>query len=114
YLNTGEKRIIGVGRVVVAQRKDGSTFPIELSVGEMQVGARRSFIGFIHDITERQGTEKRLQELQAELLHSSRLSTMGQMASALAHELNQPLTAVINYAQASRRLIGAAAGQDKV
>jgi two-component system sensor kinase FixL len=114
YRETGEKRIIGIGRVVVAQRKDHTTFPMELSVGEMRVDQRRSFIGFIRDITERQGTERRLQEIQSELLHSSRLSTMGQMASALAHELNQPLTAVINYAQATRRLLGAGAGADKL
>src|SRR5262249_45990849 len=92
YRETGEKRIIGSRRAVVARPKDGTTFPIELAVGEMRVDERRAFIGFIRDITERQGTERRLQELQGELLHSSRLSTMGQMASALAHELNQPLT----------------------
>jgi two-component system sensor kinase FixL len=114
YRETGEKRIIGIGRVVVALRKDHTTFPIELSVGEIRTEERRFFIGFIRDITERQGTERRLQEIQAELLHSTRLSTMGQMASALAHELNQPLTAVINYAQASRRLLGAGAGEDKL
>ncbi len=114
YIDTGKKRIIGIGRVVVALRKDGTTFPMELSVGEIRAEDRRSFIGFIRDITERQGTERRLQEIQAELLHSSRLSTMGQMASALAHELNQPLTAVMNYAQAGRRLVGAGAGEDKL
>ncbi len=103
------ERIIGIGRVVVALRKDRTTFPMELSVGEMRVDERRAFIGFIRDITERKGTERRLQELQGELLHSSRLSTMGQMASALAHELNQPLTAVINYVQASGRLLSAGA-----
>src|SRR5438128_5220968 len=95
-------------------RKDRTTFPMELSVGEMRVDERRAFIGFIRDITERKGTERRLQELQGELLHSTRLSAMGQMASALAHELNQPLTAVINYAQASRRLIDAGAGRAKL
>jgi two-component system sensor kinase FixL len=112
YRRTGEKRIIGIGRVVVGQRKDGTTFPMELAVGEMRLDAGRAFIGFVRDITERQGTERRLQELQSELLHSSRLSTMGQMASALAHELNQPLTAVINYAQASRRLAGTGASAE--
>ncbi len=114
YRDTGEKRIIGIGRVVVALRKDQTTFPIELAVGEIRTEERRSFIGFIRDISERQGTERRLQEIQAELLHSSRLSTMGQMASALAHELNQPLTAVINYAQAGRRLLGAGASEDRL
>ena len=114
YRETGEKRIIGIGRVVVAQRKDGSTFPMELSVGEARVDDRRSFIGFIRDITERQGAEKRVEALQSELMHNARLSTMGQMASALAHELNQPLTAVINYAQASRRLASAGGTPDQL
>src|SRR6185369_7347925 len=91
YLTTGEKRIIGIGRVVVGERKDGSTFPMELSVGEMQSNNQRYFTGFIRDLTERQRTEARLQELQSELVHISRLTAMGEMASALAHELNQPL-----------------------
>jgi two-component system, LuxR family, sensor kinase FixL len=90
YQLTGERRIIGIGRVVVGERKDGSTFPLELSVGEMAAGPRRYFTGFIRDLTERQKTEARLQELQAELVHVSRLTAMGEMASALAHELNQP------------------------
>lgn len=105
YRRTGEKRIIGIGRVVVAVRKDGSTFPIELAIGEMNSGGRRFFTGFIRDLTERQKTEARLQELQAELLHISRLSAMGEMASALAHELNQPLSAIANYMMGSRRLL---------
>jgi two-component system sensor kinase FixL len=104
YLRTGERRIIGIGRVVVGQRADGSTFPMELAVGEIKVEGRRQFTGFVRDITERQTTRERLQELQSELLRASRLSAMGQMASALAHELNQPLTAIINYVQACRRL----------
>lgn len=82
YLDTGERRIIGIGRIVVGQRKDGSTFPMELAVGETTVNGRRLFTGFIRDLTERQLTERRLQELQAELMHVSRLSDVGQMASA--------------------------------
>ncbi len=105
YLTTGERRIIGIGRVVVGERKDGSTFPMELSVGEMHSGAERYFTGFIRDLTERQKTEARLQELQAELVHISRLTAMGEMASALAHELNQPLSAIANYIRGSRRLL---------
>lgn len=105
YLTTGERRIIGIGRVVVGQRRDGSTFPMELSVGEMKVGPRRFFTGFVRDLTERQQTEARLQELQSELVHVSRLTAMGEMASALAHELNQPLSAVANYLRGSRRLL---------
>lgn len=105
YLKTGERRIIGIGRVVVGERKDGSTFPMELAVGEMKSGDQRYFTGFIRDLTERQMTEARLQELQSELVHISRLTAMGEMASALAHELNQPLAAITNYMKGSRRLL---------
>jgi two-component system sensor kinase FixL len=105
YLRTGERRIIGIGRVVVGLRADGSTFPMELAVGEMHVREQRFFTGFIRDLTERQQTEARLQELQSELVHMSRLTAMGEMASALAHELNQPLAAIANYMKGSRRLL---------
>ena len=77
YKTTGERRIIGIGRVVVGQRKDGSTFPMELAVGEMQSGDRRFFTGFIRDLTERQQTEARLQELQSELVHISQTDRHG-------------------------------------
>jgi two-component system sensor kinase FixL len=106
YLTTGERRIIGIGRVVVGQRRNGSTFPMELSVGEVNQGDRRLFTGFVRDLTERQRTRARLQELQDELLHVSRLRSMGEMAAALAHELNQPLTASANYVAAALRLLG--------
>ncbi len=105
YRRTGEKRIIGVGRVVVGERKDGTTFPIELSVGEVKSANTRFFTGFLRDLSERQETEQRLQELQSELIHISRLSALGEMASALAHELNQPLSAIANYLKGSRRLL---------
>jgi two-component system sensor kinase FixL len=105
YQTTGERRIIGIGRVVVGQRKDGSTFPMELSVGE--AAGTRLFTGFVRDLTERQYAERRLHELQDGLLHVSRLRSMGQMAAALAHELNQPLTATANYVRAASRLLDA-------
>jgi len=111
YLRTGERRIIGIGRNVVGERKDGSTFPMELAVGEMRSGDRRFFTGFIRDLTERQKTEARLQELQSELVHISRLTAMGEMASTLAHELNQPLSAIANYLKGSRRLLEGSADQ---
>src|ERR1700722_1405252 len=107
YLTTGERRIIGIGRVVVGRRKDGSTFPMELSVGEVNQDGRNLFTGFVRDLTERQQTDRRLQELQDGLLHVSRLRSMGQMAAALAHELNQPLTATANYVHAASRLLDA-------
>ena len=105
YNMTGERKIIGIGRVVVGERKDGSTFPLELNVGEVKTGQQRFFTGFIRDLTESQKTEMRLQELQSELVHVSRLTALGEMASALAHELNQPLSAIANYLKGSRRLL---------
>ncbi|MGC4250871.1 MAG: PAS domain S-box protein [Sphingobium sp.] len=105
YLKTGEKRIIGIGRLTSARRRDGSTFPIELSVGEVHDGRRQLFTGFIRDLTERQQTERRVADLQAELAHASRVTAMGTLASALAHELNQPLTAIANYLEAGRDLL---------
>jgi two-component system sensor kinase FixL len=109
YRATGERRIIGIGRVVVGRRKDGSDFPMELSVGEMKSSDRRYFTGFIRDLTERQLTASRLQELQGELMHIGRLSALGEMSSALAHELNQPLSAVGNYLNGLRRMVAAGA-----
>ncbi|MGA0598862.1 PAS domain S-box protein [Enterovirga sp. CN4-39] len=105
YHETGEKRIIGTGRVVSGMRRDGSSFPMELAVGQMRSGDRVFFTGFITDVTERQQTQARLQELQSELVHVSRLTAMGEMASTLAHELNQPLAAISNYMKGCRRLL---------
>ncbi|WP_449469613.1 sensor histidine kinase [Sphingobium chungangianum] len=107
YLSTGEKRIIGIGRLTSARRRDGSTFPIELSVGEVHDRGQRLFTGFIRDLTERQQAERRVADLQAELSHASRVTAMGTLASALAHELNQPLTAIANYLEAGRDLLDA-------
>jgi two-component system sensor kinase FixL len=109
YLKTGERRIIGIGRIVTGMRKDGTTFPMHLTIGEMHSGGKPFFTGFVRDLTEQQQTQARLQELQSELVHVSRLSAMGEMASALAHELNQPLSAISNYMKGSRRLLAGSA-----
>lgn len=112
YLRTGEARIIGQRRALLGRRKDGTTFPIELSVGEARIGERRVFIGFIHDVSREQTTERRAADLEAELIHVSRLSAMGQMASTVAHELNQPLGAAEIFAAAAlRRLPADATGE---
>jgi len=115
YLSTGEKRIIGIDRVVVGRRKDGSTFPMKLAVGEMKSATGRFFTGFVRDLTEREESEARLQELQNELARLARLNELGEMASTLAHELNQPLAAIANYTQGCVRFLndldGAAAGR---
>ena len=105
YLSTGERRIIGIGRIVVGQRKDGSTFPMHLTVGELRTGDRHHFTGFIRDLTDQQITESRLKELQSEVTHMSRFTALGEMASTLAHEINQPLTAISNYLKGSQRIL---------
>ncbi|WP_404933545.1 PAS domain S-box protein [Nitratireductor sp. L15S-10] len=105
YKRTGERRIIGIDRVVVGRRKDGSTFPMKLAVGEMQSGGHTYFTGFIRDLTERAETEAKMEQVQAELARLARLNELGEMASTLAHELNQPLSAVSNYVQGCRRLL---------
>lgn len=102
YRRTGARKIIGIGRVTTARRRDGNTFPIELSVGEASLNGRRIFTGFVHDITQRRQTEMRLQDLQAELAHVGRVNEVASLASSLAHELNQPLTAIANYCEAAR------------
>jgi two-component system sensor kinase FixL len=107
YRTTGERRIIGIGRIVVGERKDGSTFPMELAVGEAKVGGERYFTGFVRDLTERRTQERRMQELQSELVHVSRLTAMGEMASSLAHELNQPLSAITSYLRGAATLLKA-------
>ncbi len=109
YSSTGERHIIGIGRVVTGRRRDGSTFPMHLSVGEMRFGADRQFTGFVRDLTDRQETQSKLRELQSELVHMSRLTAMGEMAATLAHELNQPLAAISNYLKGSRQLLEASA-----
>lgn len=105
YLATGERKIIGIGRLVIGARRDGSTFPMHLSVGEARGEGQRVFTGFIRDLTEQQQTQERLEELQSELIHVARVSAMGTMASTLAHELNQPITAVANYVETVRDML---------
>ena len=114
YSATRERHIIGIGRIVTGRRRDGTTFPMHLSIGEMQSGGEVFFTGFVRDLTEHQQTQARLHELQSELFHISRLSAMGEMASALAHELNQPLAAISNYMNGSRRLLDASSDPNKL
>ncbi len=105
YVRTGERRIIGIGRIVLGRRKDGSTFPMELQIGEVKSAGAHLFVGFVRDLTTRLEHDRRVAELQAEVLHLSRLSDLGHMASAIAHEVNQPLAAIGNYMGGIRRLM---------
>jgi two-component system sensor kinase FixL len=103
YLWTGRRQIIGTGREVQGRRKDGSSFPVELSVGEADTPEGRQFIGVLRDVTGRKEAERRYVELQSELIRLTRISALDEMGLAIAHELNQPLTAILLYLQAAGR-----------
>lgn len=110
YQRTGVPRIIGIGREATGRRKDGSGFPMYLAVGEAKGPAGHRFVGIIRDLSERRQYEERLRQNRERLAHVGRISLMGEMAAGLAHEINQPLGAITNYAHAARRMLEA--GQD--
>jgi two-component system sensor kinase FixL len=105
YVRTRVPHIIGIGREVNAQHRDGTIFPALLSVGAVPGTDPPRFVGFIQDVSRRRESEEEARRLQERLMHVSRLTTVGEMASGIAHEINQPLTAVLNYAQACERLL---------
>lgn len=105
YLATHEARIIGIGREVEGLRKNGSTFPMDLAVGEVRLPGRRLFTGITRDISQRKAIEAEARRRLNDLAHTARLAALGEMATGLAHEVNQPLTAIITQASACLRLI---------
>jgi two-component system, LuxR family, sensor kinase FixL len=105
YLRTGVANIIGIGREVEACRKDGSIFPVSLAVGRIPESDPPRFVGFLHDLTARRQAAEEQQRMQQRMARVSHLVTMGEMAAAIAHEINQPLAAINNYAQACERLL---------
>ncbi|MBS0361551.1 MAG: PAS domain S-box protein, partial [Proteobacteria bacterium] len=105
FVETGERRVMGSSRMVTGRRRDGSFFPMELRLGEARVGRRRYITGVARDLSTTREAERRSDELQAHLTQVWSLNSMGEMASVLAHELNQPLSAVANYLRAARTLI---------
>jgi len=114
YLVTGERKVIGKTRELIARRADGSLFPIELNVGEARIGDERIFTGIIRDVSSRLLEEQRVSELSAELAHISRQRAMSELAADLAHELNQPLSATANFIAATRMLIEQGSGGERV
>jgi len=112
YLSGAPPKIIGIGREVVGQRKDGSTFPLHLSVGEVSSSGERSFVGILRDVSDQKKMEQEQLRLHEEaqlnrerLAHAGRLQVLGEMAAGIAHEINQPLSAISTYAQAAGRLL---------
>ena len=105
YLQTGEAQIIGIGREVEGRRKDGSTFPLELAVSEVEFPGRRLFTGIVRDISERRRMEAQARLRLRETAHTSRLLELGEMTSGIAHEVSQPLAAIVGYAAACIRML---------
>jgi two-component system sensor kinase FixL len=106
YLRTGIPRIIGIGRELEAVHRNGRRFPVELTVGEIaSFGESRRFVGLVRDISERRRVEEEARVLRDRLAHVGRLGAMGEMTAGIAHEINQPLTAIASYAQALGRLL---------
>src|SRR5688572_13043361 len=87
YQQTGDAKIIGTGREVTGLRRDGTTFPLHLSVGKMTVGGEQRFTGILHDLTARVRIEKQLRE-------QTSLAKLGEMAAVIAHEVKNPLAGV--------------------
>lgn len=105
YMKTGEKRIIGIGRELEAVHKSGRRIPIYLAVSEILLQGRRRFTGIIRDISQQRADREALAEQRERLAHVGRLSTMGEMTASIAHEINQPLTAISMYAQSGLKLL---------
>lgn len=105
YLATGKRHVIGIGRAVTARRRDGTTFPANVAVGEAKIDGQPIFIGFLQDLSETTEARRQLHVLQSELAHVARVSQMGTLATAIAHELNQPLAAMNNYVEASSAML---------
>lgn len=112
FIHTGVPHIIGIGREVIALRRDGSQFPASLAIGQIEGQKPPRFVGFLHDLSsrrlqeeQRRAAQEAVRETRDRLTHVARLSTMGEMATGLAHEINQPLTAITLYAQAAERLV---------
>ena len=105
YLASGETNIIGKGRKVKGKKSNGDEFPIFLSVGEVKDSSHIQFVGIIRDISEQERDRIEAQDSRERLSHASRLSSMGELAAGIAHEMNQPLSAISSYSQASKRLL---------
>jgi PAS domain S-box-containing protein len=107
YLATGERHLDWHGVEVTALRKNGQEFPVEVSFGEMTSDGHKIFTGFIRDISEKKKADEALRNIQAQLSRATRTATVGEFAASIAHEINQPLAAVVANGHACLRWLSA-------
>ena len=105
YRKTGEAMVIAKGREESGLRKDGETFPMHLSVGEFSHHGFRGYVGIVRDLSEMRSIQEQVRHLEEQLLHADRLVILGELTAGIAHEINQPLTAIAAYADAGCKLI---------
>jgi len=114
YLATGEANVIGIGREVTARHKQGTKIPIDLAISEIKLSGKRAFVGMMRDISDRQRAEEAAQLRLTEIAHAARLLELGEMTSGIAHEVNQPLTAIVSFAEACVRMLDRNTGSPEV
>ena len=95
FFKTGEGPVLNRRIEITALRRDGTEFPVELTITPLKSGDTWTFSSFIRDITERRQAQEDLRNAQAELAHVNRVMTMGELTASIAHEVNQPLSAII-------------------
>ncbi len=105
YSRTGQASIIGAGREVTGLKKNGETFPMFLSVGEIKRKGEKRFVGIVRDMSEVQASREQVRQLEEQLLHADRLVILGELTAGIAHEINQPLTAIAAYADAGKKMV---------
>jgi two-component system sensor kinase FixL len=105
YSETGQTSIIGSGREVNGLKKNGETFPLFLSVGEIEREHGRRFVGIVRDLSDVQKSREQVRQLEEQLLHADRLVILGELTAGIAHEINQPLTAIAAYADAGKKMV---------
>ncbi|MCU0988207.1 MAG: PAS domain S-box protein [Xanthomonadales bacterium] len=105
YARTGEAAVIGRGREELGLHRDGATFPMLLSVGEIKQSGLQGYVGIIRDLTEVRRAQEQVRSLEEQLLHADRLVILGELTAGIAHEINQPLTAIAAYADAGRAML---------